>query len=608
MSAPIVVSLLPARNAADDLPAHLASVAQFADVVIALDDGSTDDTRAVLEAHPLVHTVLTNPSRDHYAGWDDAANRNRLLAAALELRPTWIMSLDADELLANDDAAALRAFLRDGADPTYAYLFPVFRMIDDLEHYDDDRLWVGRLFASQPGHVFPSHRLHLAPIPTAIPSERWRRTTIRIQHRAAMTVQRRSARFEKYRDADANRDWQGSYAHLLDAPGRVRPWSARCPQLPTVANEPVLDPTPLELDEPAISVIVIARNDEASIERAVGAVVSQQIDEPIEVIVVTSGTDRTATMVREGFPTVTVVELDHSALPGQARNAGLRVARGRYVTFPGSHIEMAPGSLAARLAAHRRGWAMVTETMLNGTHTWTGWASYFLDNASVLPGRPSFAFVSAPPRCSYVRDVLLEIGGFPEDLRAGEDTDVNEELFRRGYGAYRERDAMAYHHSPCQRPGRLLIHHFQWGRAMGRIVADASRQPGHLRTRRIERYVLTSLPGRLYRTHERVVMWGHDLRRPYRFALPLIAAGAVASWVGGCYELVRQRALRRPTNAHTKPLPVPAGEARGSARGQPRQRDQQPNPFPSAVAPADDDNANHRPSPQHGKGQQGAAR
>ena len=68
---------------------------RFADLVVALDDGSTDDTRAVLEAHPLVHTVLTNPRRDGYAGWDDAANRNRLLGAGA--RPSWIMSLDADE-------------------------------------------------------------------------------------------------------------------------------------------------------------------------------------------------------------------------------------------------------------------------------------------------------------------------------------------------------------------------------------------------------------------------------------------------------------------------------------------------------------------------------
>jgi glycosyltransferase involved in cell wall biosynthesis len=155
VSGPAIGSLLPARNAAADLPLHLESVAKFADFVIALDDGSTDDTRAILEAHPLVRTVLTNPRREHYAGWDDAANRSRLLGAAVDVGVQWAVWLDADELLADDDAAALRAFLLDGADPACAYRFRVFRMIDDLEHYDQDHLLVGRCFAPRPGQVLP---------------------------------------------------------------------------------------------------------------------------------------------------------------------------------------------------------------------------------------------------------------------------------------------------------------------------------------------------------------------------------------------------------------------------------------------------------------------
>ena len=62
-AAPLVLALLPACNATVDLPGYLESVARFADGVVALDDGSTDDTRAVLESHDFVRTVLTNPTR-----------------------------------------------------------------------------------------------------------------------------------------------------------------------------------------------------------------------------------------------------------------------------------------------------------------------------------------------------------------------------------------------------------------------------------------------------------------------------------------------------------------------------------------------------------------
>ena len=92
-----LVVLVPARNAAGDLPGLFGSIRGLADAVVALDDGSTDGTREVLAAEPLVEVLLTNRRRENYRGWDDAANRNRLLEAAAALEPEWILSLDADE-------------------------------------------------------------------------------------------------------------------------------------------------------------------------------------------------------------------------------------------------------------------------------------------------------------------------------------------------------------------------------------------------------------------------------------------------------------------------------------------------------------------------------
>src|SRR6185436_1653671 len=97
-------------------------------------------------------------------------------------------------------------------------------------------------------------------------------------------------------------------------------------------------------------------------------------------------------------------------------------------------------SLAARVRAHEQGYPLVTGTTLNGTRTWAGWATYFLDHAPVLPGRPSGELAGPPGHCSYVRELLVAAGGFPEDMRAGEDTVVNIALTRRGYRAYRSQD------------------------------------------------------------------------------------------------------------------------------------------------------------------------
>jgi glycosyltransferase involved in cell wall biosynthesis len=540
-----IVCLLPARNCAHDLPAYFKSVARFADAVVALDDGSTDDTRAVLEREPLVKVLLSNPRRESYRGWDDAGNRDRLLEAAGDLSPDWILSLDGDERLDASDAAALRSFVEHDALPGHAYGMLVYRMSEDVDHYDagdgeQQPLHVCRLFAYEPGQSMTGARLHLVPVPDSIPRDRWVETTLRIQHLANLTDERRRLRFSKYEEADPEREFQSEYAHLLSPPARVLPWKPRDPELPVLAHRAdaaeLLDE--LDLDGPVISAIVISRDDEDRIERAVRALVAQDCPGPFEIIVVTSGTDRTAEIVRSTFPEVTLVELPRPALPGEARNAGLRVARGDYVTFPGSHIELPQDSLAARVRAHESGYPMVTGSTMNGTRTCAGWASYFLDHTTVLPGRPAGRHHAPPGHCSYLRELLTAVGGFPEDMRAGEDTVVNIELTERGYPTWRAQDVRMIHHSPCATPTVLLRHHFKRGRALGRIILDQWR-PALPPAGELRYYLRQYLPGRVGDITAAVKRWGSRRERAhYARAFPLVVAGAAASWAGTWYSLL----------------------------------------------------------------------
>jgi hypothetical protein len=211
------------------------------------------------------------------------------------------------------------------------------------------------------------------------------------------------------------------------------------------------------------------------------------------------------------------------------------------VSFPGSHVELPQGSLAARMRAHERGYAMVTGTILNGTPTRAGWASYFLDHSGALPGRPSAELEGAPAHCSYVREFVLAVGGFAEDMRAGEDTVVNRELWRRGHRAYREREVRLTHRSRCTTPRRLVKHHFQRGRAYGRILLGAYRG-GRPASRRGVAAAIADYPRRrLADTDARVHEWGGSLRDEYRRARPLVVAGVLAAWAGVWRELLRAR-------------------------------------------------------------------
>jgi glycosyltransferase involved in cell wall biosynthesis len=303
------------------------------------------------------------------------------------------------------------------------------------------------------------------------------------------------------------------------------------------------------LERPRLSVIVISRDDEDTIERSVRSVLEQDCPVRFEVIVVTSGSDRTPEIVRERFPEVTVVQLATPALPGAARNAGLAIARGTYVSFPGSHVELPQGSLAARFRAHELGHAMVSGTAVNGTTTRSGWASYFLDHSRNLPGQPSGELSEPPVRCSYRRELLLEVGGFPERLRAGEDTVVNRQLWRRGHRAYLAPEVEFVHRSPCTGPFRLLRHHFRRGSAAVRVRLDGVRRDREVPRGQVLRFVLRYPQTRLTAIDQRLKRCGPELESRYRRVRPLVALGILAAWAGMWAEFLRPRPRARAGSA-----------------------------------------------------------
>jgi hypothetical protein len=217
--------LLPVRNGAITLPAYFECIRMFCAGVIALDDGSTDSTLAHLRSEPLVKAILTNPRRATYAGWNDAENRQRLLAACNDFNPDWIFWLDADEHMPSCDVPLFYKFIETCAKTETAYGFEVLRLIGDYHHYDRGKLWAYRTMAYRRGYTLPDRALHFEPVPVQIPRSRWVRTRMRIAHSAGLTAARRRARYSKYRQADRELRWQRSYDHILDPPGHL--WEIR---------------------------------------------------------------------------------------------------------------------------------------------------------------------------------------------------------------------------------------------------------------------------------------------------------------------------------------------------------------------------------------------
>ena len=445
-----LVCLLPARNAEPDLDGWFESVREFADAVVALDDGSTDNTAELLAAEPLAKVLLRNPRRPSHLGWDDSANRNRLLDAAASLDPDWIMSLDADERLAPDDGAALRALVEGEADPTYAYSFPVYRMIGDVEHYDRIELHALRLFAFEPGQRFSDDRFHFRAVPTSFPRERWRVTTVRIQHLAALDSRRRRARWNKYLEVDPDNTWEPDYAYALRPPGRLYEWTRRAPDEPLVLeDQQALNIAMLDLEGPILSVAVIADTD-CDVEAVRTWVERLRVDagdsEDIDVFVLDCSGGRVARSLAAVPHAPSVVELDEGTSPTAAANIALKVAGGDYVLFLSPGDRVSPGGLADVMRLHEEGHALVAAR------------------------GPSWPMPQAAAS-SFAKDIVLAVGGFPEALGPDAAWLVTQLLVRWDFEVA-STDLVVQERRVHEVDGglRFVRNSFQLGKALGRAA------------------------------------------------------------------------------------------------------------------------------------------
>jgi Glycosyl transferase family 2 len=418
-SAALVVCLLPARNAADDLPGWFESVSRFADAVVALDDGSTDRTGDLLERHPLIRTLLRNPERSDHRDWDDSRNRNRLLTAAASLAPDWIISIDADERVPPEDGVALRRFIDERAVTGVAYGFPRYRMIGDAEHFDLLDSIVYRLFAFRPGQVFPPNRLHFMPAPTSIPRSRWLLSDIRIQHLVGLTDERRHARRQKYAEADPDGRWEDDADYALRPPGESKRWIPRRAGQPVVLEAPFAQRHTggsLDLDGPVVSVALIVAEDEmAEMVAWFQAIERHDCSHPFEVLVLTLEAE-VADDVARLLPRTTVVWLARQGSPGASRNVALGLARGDYLVCFDRPGKLAPGALDALVREHDAGKAVVTGAVENGTPSLAGWASY----------------LDGPVHASFACEPMTRIGGFDERAGRAAEAEARKRLLAEG--------------------------------------------------------------------------------------------------------------------------------------------------------------------------------
>jgi glycosyltransferase involved in cell wall biosynthesis len=302
---------------------------------------------------------------------------------------------------------------------------------------------------------------------------------------------------------------------------------------------------------PAISVVVPAYEARTIIDDALASLRAQDLDESYEVIVVDSGSDGCADHVGLHYPEVRIVRSPQRLGVGAACNAGVKAARGEDIAVLPADCSASPGWLRRRLAKHRLGFDAVGGAVVNGTPRHPlGSAGYYLEYSAVMPSARLLAEQDTPHSLSYARSLFEQLGPFPVEIGAGEDTLFNRRCAQAGAAIGFDPDIRISHRNPT-RLASYLKHQYDHGRSLARCAEHyAIWSPSHPVEQALPvavARIVVSYPARRWGRAASRVTRRQPRRLPAFLALtPLIWLGAWAASAGLFAEF---RLLRRITRA-----------------------------------------------------------
>lgn len=218
-----IIGLLQARNEERFIRGWLENISPAVDGIIALDDGSTDETYKILSTHSKTLEVIRHPVGKE---WNEFLNHVSLIKAGRKHGATWFLCLDADERIETRLGVDIRRLLTEAdARKLDAYSLHFRELWNDRFHYRVDGVWANkaryRLFRNVETHTkFDPRRLHRQWLPLEILAD-IRNVGLAIPyaiyHLRMIRLEDRLARYERYSTIDPiNRYQQQGYEYLID--------------------------------------------------------------------------------------------------------------------------------------------------------------------------------------------------------------------------------------------------------------------------------------------------------------------------------------------------------------------------------------------------------
>jgi glycosyltransferase involved in cell wall biosynthesis len=219
----LVASLIVKNELGRYLKPCIAHLREFCDLIAVVDDGSTDGSAEwLLEQGDEQLHVLARDAKDGFFAGHEGHRRNELLKWTFQLRPDWVLAIDADEFIA--DGQKLRDYMGTPRPVGTVTMEEVWKVQTRELSVRADGGWrphdipifyraSGRRFGGR--WVIPNRELACGREPMAVRRE-WgkaRKTETEILHFgwAASDPEKRRPRYDRYVTADGGKFHRNSH-------------------------------------------------------------------------------------------------------------------------------------------------------------------------------------------------------------------------------------------------------------------------------------------------------------------------------------------------------------------------------------------------------------
>ena len=201
---------------------------------------------------------------------------------------------------------------------------------------------------------------------------------------------------------------------------------------------------------PTLSVVIIARNEEAYIAQCIESVLAATTSiRSCDIVLVDAHSDDHTVAIASAYPLRLIgLSATQRCCPAMGRHVGARVTRGQYVLFVDGDSTIAPA------------WVDTALSILAGRSDIAGIAGredqiYYRDGV-VIGNKPDY-FGTGNVACEveqlggnglYRRQALEAVGSFNPYILSYEEAELGARLRRAGWRLLRIPDLMAYHHTP----------------------------------------------------------------------------------------------------------------------------------------------------------------